>query len=120
MEGVDSRDEEGPEPIGVRGARAGAGRRVPSRSRDADARRRRRGRGGGGASMTAAAVSTLSTLPLRHLRRGKVREVYEVDAERLLIVATDRVSAFDVVMGEPVPHKGAVLTQLTAWWLRRL
>jgi phosphoribosylaminoimidazole-succinocarboxamide synthase len=67
----------------------------------------------------AVAVSTLSSLPLRHLRRGKVREVYEVDTERLLIVATDRVSAFDVVMKEPVPQKGAVLTQLTAWWLRR-
>lgn len=64
------------------------------------------------------AVSMLPALPLRHLRRGKVREVYEVDRERLLIVATDRVSAFDVVMNEPVPHKGAVLTQITAWWLR--
>ena len=59
-------------------------------------------------------------LPLRHLRRGKVREVYEVDDERLLLVASDRVSAFDVVMREPVPHKGAVLTQMTAWWLRQL
>jgi phosphoribosylaminoimidazole-succinocarboxamide synthase len=58
-------------------------------------------------------------LPLRHLRRGKVREVYEVDAERLLLVASDRVSAFDVVMDERIPHKGAVLTQLTAWWLRQ-
>lgn len=69
--------------------------------------------------MTVAVMSSLPTLPLRHLRRGKVREVYEVDAERILLVATDRVSAFDVVMNEPVPHKGAVLTQLTAWWLRR-
>jgi phosphoribosylaminoimidazole-succinocarboxamide synthase len=69
--------------------------------------------------MSAAPISALPSLPLRHLRRGKVREVYEVDAERLLIVATDRVSAFDVVMNEPVPRKGAVLTQLTAWWLRR-
>jgi phosphoribosylaminoimidazole-succinocarboxamide synthase len=69
--------------------------------------------------MTTAALSTLSSLPLRHLRRGKVREVYEVDATRLLIVATDRVSAFDVVMNEPVPYKGAVLTQMTAWWLRQ-
>ena len=69
--------------------------------------------------MTAAAVSTLGALPLRHVRRGKVREVYEVDASRLLIVATDRVSAFDVVMNEPVPSKGAVLTQMTAWWLRK-
>ena len=69
--------------------------------------------------MTAAALSNLAALPLRHLRRGKVREVYEVDETRLLIVATDRVSAFDVVMNEPVPFKGAVLTQMTAWWLRR-
>jgi phosphoribosylaminoimidazole-succinocarboxamide synthase len=69
--------------------------------------------------MTAAALSNLATLPLRHLRRGKVREVYEVDDARLLLVATDRVSAFDVVMNEPVPYKGAVLTQMTAWWLRR-
>jgi phosphoribosylaminoimidazole-succinocarboxamide synthase len=69
--------------------------------------------------MTAAPVATMAPLPLRHLRRGKVREVYEVDQQRLLIVATDRVSAFDVVMNEAVPHKGAVLTQLTAWWLRR-
>ena len=52
------------------------------------------------------------------VRRGKVREVYEVDADRLLLVASDRVSAFDVVMNERIPHKGAVLTQLTAWWLR--
>jgi phosphoribosylaminoimidazole-succinocarboxamide synthase len=65
-------------------------------------------------------VTTLAGLPLQHLRRGKVREVYAVGAERLLIVATDRVSAFDVVMREPVPYKGAVLTQLTAWWLRQL
>ena len=61
-----------------------------------------------------------ATLPLPLLRRGKVREVYEVDAGRLLLVASDRVSAFDVVMREPVPHKGAVLTQLSAWWFRRL
>ena len=67
--------------------------------------------------MTAMA---LSALPLRTLARGKVRDVYEVDAERLLLVATDRVSAFDVVMREAVPFKGAVLTQLTAWWLRHL
>ena len=64
-------------------------------------------------------VTSISGLPLRHLRRGKVREVYAVDAERLLIVATDRVSAFDVVMREPVAFKGAVLTQLSAWWLRQ-
>ena len=67
--------------------------------------------------MTGVATTTL---PLTVLRRGKVRDVYEVDADRLLVVATDRVSAFDVVMRETVPYKGAVLTQLTAWWLRQI
>ena len=67
--------------------------------------------------MTALATTAL---PFPLFRRGKVRDVYDVGEERLLIVATDRVSAFDVVMGEVVPFKGAVLTQLTAWWLRRL
>ena len=61
-----------------------------------------------------------SALPLKPFRRGKVRDVYEVDADRLLLVATDRVSAFDVVMAETIPHKGMVLTQITAWWLRQL
>ena len=65
-------------------------------------------------------ASTVERLPLPLLRRGKVREVYAVDAHRLLLVASDRVSAFDVVMRERVPYKGAVLTQLTAWWLRQL
>ena len=61
-----------------------------------------------------------STLPLPLLRRGKVREVFAVDAQRVLLVASDRVSAFDVVMNERVPYKGAVLTQITAWWLAQL
>ena len=69
---------------------------------------------------TAALHPHAQPLPLPLLRRGKVREVYAVDADRLLIVASDRVSAFDVVMGETVPFKGRVLTQLTAWWLRQL
>jgi phosphoribosylaminoimidazole-succinocarboxamide synthase len=63
---------------------------------------------------------TESRLPLPLLRRGKVREVYEVDAGHLLLVASDRVSAFDVVMREPVPRKGAVLTQVSAFWFERL
>ncbi len=63
---------------------------------------------------------TTSALPLELLVRGKVRDVYVVDYARLLLVATDRVSAFDVVMAEAVPFKGAVLTQLTAWWLGQL
>jgi phosphoribosylaminoimidazole-succinocarboxamide synthase len=61
-----------------------------------------------------------SRLPLPQLRRGKVREVYEVDGDHLLLVASDRVSAFDVVMREPVPRKGAVLTQMSAFWFERL
>lgn len=61
-----------------------------------------------------------SALPLTPFRRGKVRDVYVVDDNRLLIVATDRVSAFDVIMRETIPHKGAVLTQITAWWLQQL
>ena len=61
-----------------------------------------------------------SRLPLPLLRRGKVREVYEVDAAHLLIVASDRVSAFDVVMREPIPSKGAVLTQMSAFWFQKL
>jgi phosphoribosylaminoimidazole-succinocarboxamide synthase len=58
-------------------------------------------------------------LPLPVIRRGKVRDVYVVDDARLLLVATDRVSAFDVVMNELVPFKGSVLNQITAWWLRQ-
>src|SRR5216117_3818934 len=65
-------------------------------------------------------VLVQSQLPLPLLRRGKVREVYEVDESTLLLVASDRVSAFDVVMREAVPFKGAVLTQLSAFWFERL
>ena len=65
-------------------------------------------------------LMTTSDLPLRRIARGKVRDVYEVDADRLLLVATDRVSAYDVVMAEPIPMKGAVLTQTSAWWFRQL
>ncbi len=61
-----------------------------------------------------------TSLPLPLIRRGKVRDVYAVDDERLLLVATDRISAFDVVMNEAIPYKGAVLTQLSAWWLSQL
>ncbi|HUH16386.1 MAG TPA: phosphoribosylaminoimidazolesuccinocarboxamide synthase, partial [Methylomirabilota bacterium] len=56
----------------------------------------------------------LEGLPLIH--RGKVRETYAVDDRHLLLVATDRLSAFDVVFEQPIPDKGAVLTRLSAWW----
>lgn len=67
-----------------------------------------------------SSVIATTSLPLRPFRRGKVRDVYQVEPDRLLLVATDRVSAFDVVMRETVPFKGIVLTQMTAWWLRQL
>jgi len=65
-------------------------------------------------------VLTASSLPLPLVRRGKVREVYSVDPEHLLLVASDRISAFDVVMKEAIPRKGAVLTQLSAFWFEKL
>lgn len=58
------------------------------------------------------------SLDLPLFREGKVREIYEVGNE-LLMVATDRLSAFDVVLDEPIPHKGRVLTQLSRWWFER-
>ena len=57
------------------------------------------------------------TLALRHEYSGKVRDVYALDDARLLMVASDRLSAFDVVMGETIPHKGRVLTGLTDYWV---
>lgn len=53
---------------------------------------------------------------LKLLASGKVRDIYELDAKRLLFVTTDRVSAFDVVMREGIPHKGPVLTAISVWW----
>ncbi len=61
-----------------------------------------------------------SSLPLPLWRRGKVRDVYEVDPAHLLLVASDRISAFDVILDPAIPHKGRVLTQLSAHWFRRL
>jgi phosphoribosylaminoimidazole-succinocarboxamide synthase len=69
--------------------------------------------------MTAALhESTLFSLPL--LARGKVRDNYAVGDDRLLMVASDRLSAFDVVMGEPIPGKGALLTRMALFWFDRL
>jgi phosphoribosylaminoimidazole-succinocarboxamide synthase len=61
-----------------------------------------------------------SDLPLPRIGRGKVRDIYAVGADRLLLMTTDRISAFDVVMAETIPMKGAVLTQISAWWFRQL
>jgi phosphoribosylaminoimidazole-succinocarboxamide synthase len=57
---------------------------------------------------------------LKLLKRGKVRDVYEVSPSRLLLVATDRISAFDVVLPAAIPQKGAVLTQISAFWFEKL
>ncbi|MGQ9861731.1 MAG: phosphoribosylaminoimidazolesuccinocarboxamide synthase [Thiobacillaceae bacterium] len=62
--------------------------------------------------------SRLHTLPLIH--RGKVRDLYAVDDRRLLIIATDRLSAFDVVLPSPIPDKGRVLTAVSNFWFARL
>ena len=57
---------------------------------------------------------------MKHIYSGKVRDVYEVDEDRLLLVTSDRISAFDVIMGRPVPGKGRALTALTAFWAEQL
>ncbi|MBA4261495.1 MAG: phosphoribosylaminoimidazolesuccinocarboxamide synthase [Comamonadaceae bacterium] len=67
---------------------------------------------------TALHTSALNSLPL--LARGKVRDNYAVGDDRILMVASDRISAFDVIMGEPIPGKGALLTQLSLFWFDRL
>ena len=61
-----------------------------------------------------------SDLPLPKIGRGKVRDIYAVGDDRLLLLTTDRISAFDVVMAETIPMKGAVLTQISAWWFGQL
>jgi phosphoribosylaminoimidazole-succinocarboxamide synthase len=63
-------------------------------------------------------TSTLTSLPL--LARGKVRDNYAVGKDRLLMVASDRLSAFDVILGEPIPGKGALLTQMALFWFDKL
>src|ERR1700722_15589071 len=61
-----------------------------------------------------------SDLPLPRIGRGKVRDIYDVGDDRVLLLTTDRISAFDVVMAETIPMKGAVLTQISAWWFAQL
>src|ERR1700750_2202375 len=68
-------------------------------------------------SMTRIATSDL---PLLRIGRGKVRDIYAVGHDRVLLLTTDRISAFDVVMAETIPMKGAVLTQISAWWFAQL
>jgi phosphoribosylaminoimidazole-succinocarboxamide synthase len=68
------------------------------------------------------ATQTVHRTALRGLKRineGKVRDIYEVDASRMLIVTTDRLSAFDVVLPDPIPHKGNVLNEISNFWFAR-
>ncbi len=68
--------------------------------------------------MSTLHQSSLKSLPL--LARGKVRDMYAVGNDKLLIIASDRISAFDVILDDPIPGKGQVLTELTEFWLKKL
>jgi phosphoribosylaminoimidazole-succinocarboxamide synthase len=68
--------------------------------------------------MSALLESKLRSLPL--LSRGKVRDIYAVGDDKLLMITTDRLSAFDVIMSSPIPDKGVVLNRLTDFWFARL
>lgn len=68
--------------------------------------------------MSTLHQSSLKSLPL--LARGKVRDMYAVGDDKLLIIASDRISAFDVILDDPIPGKGQVLTELTEFWLKKL
>ncbi len=72
--------------------------------------------------MTAdhATLFESSLKSLQFLHRGKVRDLYAVDDDKLLVIQTDRLSAFDVIMGEPIPGKGRVLTEMSFWWFGKL
>jgi phosphoribosylaminoimidazole-succinocarboxamide synthase len=70
------------------------------------------------AAASAVHTSDITSLPL--LARGKVRDNYAVGDDRILMVASDRISAFDVIMGEPIPGKGALLTQMALFWFDKL
>ncbi len=67
--------------------------------------------------MKVVMQSTVTAFPL--IARGKVRDMYQIDDETLLIVTTDRMSAFDVIMSEPVPYKGVILNKITLFWMDR-
>src|ERR1700692_2668410 len=68
--------------------------------------------------MQASPQSVVDLPGIKKLRSGKVREVFDL-GETLLFVVTDRLSAFDVILPDPIPQKGAVLNQLSAFWFRR-
>lgn len=65
-------------------------------------------------------MSQQSQLSLKKLYSGKVRDLYEVDAQRMLMVASDRISAFDVILDQPIPEKGKILTEISNFWFNKL
>ncbi len=65
-------------------------------------------------------MTTPSTLSLKKIYSGKVRDLYEIDAKRMLMVATDRLSAFDVILEQPIPDKGKILTAISNFWFDKL
>ena len=65
-------------------------------------------------------MSTATTLSLKKIYSGKVRDLYEIDDKRMLMVATDRLSAFDVILNEPIPDKGKILTAISNFWFDKL
>jgi len=65
-------------------------------------------------------MSTSNTLGLKKIYSGKVRDLYEIDDKRMLMVATDRLSAFDVILAEPIPEKGKILTAISNFWFDKL
>lgn len=65
-------------------------------------------------------MAEVPALDLPHVSSGKVRDIYQLDADNLVFIASDRMSAFDVVMAEPIPNKGRVLTAMTAYWMQEL
>ena len=65
-------------------------------------------------------MTTPSSLSLKKIYSGKVRDLYEIDAKRMLMVATDRLSAFDVILAEPIPEKGKILTAISNFWFAKL
>ena len=67
--------------------------------------------------MKIVTKTTITDYPL--LSRGKVRDIYEIDESSLLIITTDRMSAFDVIMAEPIPYKGVILNQITLFWMKK-
>src|ERR1041385_7557611 len=68
--------------------------------------------------MQTSTQSLIDIPGIKKLRSGKVREVFDL-GDTLLFVATDRISAFDVILPDPIPHKGAVLNQISAFWFKR-